>query len=88
MEGSRTFEEGADVREFVDDEGRQWDVVVGRESWGSLFALFIPRGGTSDGIRQTLMESVSTGDANQELMRCGADELKELFHRSQLKDTL
>lgn len=30
------------MRRFVDGHGRPWDAVVGRESWGALFAIFIP----------------------------------------------
>ncbi|HET6228901.1 MAG TPA: hypothetical protein VFE05_02415 [Longimicrobiaceae bacterium] len=31
------------MRSFLDGDGREWDVMVGRESWGNLVLLFSPR---------------------------------------------
>lgn len=73
------------MREFVDDEGRKWDVVVGRESWGVVYALFIPAE-RENPMRQTLLETASYQDAVQELQGASGDELGRLFRRSTPKD--
>lgn len=73
------------MREFVDGEGRKWDVVVGRESWGSVYALFIPadQEGT---LRQTLLATSSYQDAIQELQGASSSELGRLLRQSEPKE--
>lgn len=73
------------MRLLVDPEGRRWDVVVGRESWGSFFAIFVPRGG-ADGPRQTLLGGVSNEEAERELEALDEDGLARLFQKSEPKD--
>ena len=72
------------MRVFVDEDARHWDIVVGRESWGALFALFIPAGG-DEGIRQTMLQSASYEDATRLLQHAEEAELADLFQRSEPK---
>lgn len=72
------------MREFVDDDGTKWEVVVGRESWGAVYALFIPDGKGS--MRQALLETSSYLDAIQDLQNATPSELARLFHRSAPSD--
>lgn len=82
------------MRTFEDERGRVWDVVAGRESWGAVFALFIPRRGSSDaatgerdapGPRQTSLQATGYAEANRELERLDDDGLRELLARSDPK---
>lgn len=82
------------MRTFTDEQGRDWDVVAGRESWGSIVALFIPRtrgtGASDDGwsvIRQARLESSGYEEGNRELARCSERDLQELLDRSVPKET-
>lgn len=73
------------MRRFVDAEGRAWDVVVGRESWGAFFAIFVPsRGETA--MRQAALHATSTEGAADELARLNDEGLQAIFLRSQVKD--
>jgi hypothetical protein len=46
------------MRRFTDRDGIRWDVVLGRESWGSLLALFVP---AADGaVRQAPLQASAT----------------------------
>lgn len=73
------------MRPFVDDQGREWDVVVGRESWGSLYALFVPKGETDRGVRQALLEALSLDEGSRIVNEMGEAELGELFRGSEPK---
>lgn len=88
------------MRTFTDERGRGWDVVAGRESWGSIVALFIPRAdgaggaggaGAPDGargaIRQAPLRASGYEQGNRELARCTEEELQELLDRSVPKET-
>jgi hypothetical protein len=71
------------MRRFEDPDGKPWDVVVGRESWGALYALFIPAGpGRTEPIRQALLRSEAYDRAQLELADCDAAELTRLFRLS------
>lgn len=63
------------MRNFRDAEGREWDVVVGRESWGTLVLLFSPRVGSDN--RVSPLPSETTREAEQELLALDDDELRE-----------
>lgn len=53
------------MKRFTDEAGRQWDVVLGRESWGALLALFVPRDG---GVaRQAVLAASDYNEAQHEL---------------------
>ncbi len=72
------------MRGFTDDQGGSWEVVVGRESWGAFFAIFIP-GEDVLGVRQSLLESSSYDAATRELEAMDAGAVLDLFLRSQPK---
>ncbi|HSH46372.1 MAG TPA: hypothetical protein VK966_11065 [Longimicrobiales bacterium] len=73
------------MRRFTDPEGRTWDVVVGRESFGAFLALFIPAAGTPAGNRQALLGAESRADADSELGALDEAGLNELLQRSEPK---
>jgi hypothetical protein len=73
------------VRELHDAEGRRWEVVVGRESWGAFFAIFVP---DREGLpfRQSLLRAASYEAAARELDELGREALLELFSESERKE--
>jgi len=73
------------VRRYTDPRGRAWDVVVGRESFGALYALFVPAAETRAETRQTLLNADSQTAARQSLVEMSEEELTELFERSEPK---
>lgn len=73
------------MRRFIDRRDRSWDVVVGRESFGALYALFVPAGQTRAETRQALLEADSQTAARQAVAAMSDDELNELFERSEPK---
>lgn len=74
------------MKRFEDADGRSWDVVIGRESWGNLYALFIPVAGSpSAELRQTLLRAESLEAAYLELDGLDTNALRELLARSERK---
>jgi len=74
------------VRRFEGTDGRAWDVVVGRESWGTLVALFVPIGREAP-IRQTVLRADSQDVAMAEIHDVTPRELEALLERSTIKST-
>ncbi len=71
------------MRKFIDASGKEWDVVVGRESWGALYALFVPAGpGRSEPIRQTMLRASGYDAAQFELEEMDDAALAALFEKS------
>lgn len=82
------------MRAFSDDTGRVWDVVVGRESWGALFAIFVPRTDSAADpadappeVRQTPLRASGYDEAHGELEDMTEADLRDLLRRSAPKDT-
>ena len=73
------------MRRFVDPRDREWDVVVGRESFGALYALFVPAGETRAETRQTLLHADSQTAAQEMLSTMSDEEVTELYERSEPK---
>ncbi|CAN5752269.1 hypothetical protein BH23GEM9_BH23GEM9_11930 [soil metagenome] len=73
------------MRRFRDRTGTEWDVVLGRESWGSLLALFVPRTGDSP-VRQAALMASSHDAATRELNELSDTALRALFDRSSTRD--
>jgi hypothetical protein len=72
------------MRRFFGEDGREWEVVVGRESWGTVVAIFVPvEGGGSP--RQTLLEASTTDEALRHLQLIPEGKLRVLLERSRLK---
>lgn len=74
------------MRQLQDDRDRSWDVVVGRESWGAFFAIFVPRGHDA-AIRQTSLDAGDRADAAREVDGMDREELLELLRKSRPKET-
>jgi hypothetical protein len=72
------------VRTFADDAGRGWDVVAGRESWGAIVAIFVPRAGQAE-VRQAILEATSYGEAEAVLGALDEARLRELLRDSEPK---
>ena len=72
------------MRRFRDADGRDWDVVLGRESWGGLLALFVPLGGGT--AMQAPLRSEGYDAAQQELDTMGEDALRELLRGATEKE--
>lgn len=73
------------MRRYTDPRGRSWDVVVGRESFGALYALFVPAAETRAETRQTLLQADSQTAARESVEAMSQDELNNLFDRSEPK---
>lgn len=74
------------MRRFRDSNGHDWDVVVGRESWGAFFALFVPGAHSGEIVRQTLLEASTQEAAERELDTLDGPALAALFERSTPKE--
>lgn len=73
------------MRRFQDGQGRTWDVVVGRESFGALFAVFVPAAGNPEETRQAALSAASQQEAQAELEALSPARLLELLERSDPK---
>lgn len=73
------------MRRYTDPRGREWDVVVGRESFGALYALFVPAGETRAETRQALLQEESKRKAQIAVEAMSEEELNELFQRAEPK---
>ena len=74
------------MRKFVDDGGRTWDVVMGRESWGTVVAIFVVQDG-SEPPRQALMDVKSPEEGTRRLSGMTDEDLGDLFAGSDAKPT-
>jgi hypothetical protein len=68
------------MRHFVDDEGRRWHVVLGKESWGTLVLLFTPAGAGEP--RTSVLAAETMLAASGELDAMTEDDL-----RARLRDS-
>ena len=73
------------MRRYTDPRGRDWDVVVGRESFGALYALFVPAGETRAETRQALLQQDSKARAQAAVEAMSEEEMNELFERAEPK---
>jgi hypothetical protein len=69
------------VRRFSDATGREWEVVAGRESWGAIYAIFIPADGEGP-LRQTHLQAESYEEANREMDALDDAAMQALLDRS------
>jgi hypothetical protein len=68
------------MQRITDADGREWDVTVGRGSWGSFVALFIPR---DDGeVREALLPAGGAAEASGSLQEMSREELLTLLEKS------
>lgn len=69
------------MRRFDDAEGREWEAVIGRESWGSFVVIFVPVGGSA-APRQAPLRATGHEEASAELARMEAGELAALLQQA------
>lgn len=74
------------MRRFTDSAGTTWDVVLGRESWGALLALFVPVEADAADVRQAPLGSAGYDAATQELDALDEAALQTLLDRSSVKE--
>ena len=75
------------MQRFIDRQGVTWDVVLGRESWGALLALFVPTGDSPHvAARQAPLASAGYDAAMQELNELDGAALQSLLDRSSIRD--
>ena len=68
------------MRGFTDESGRQWQVVLGKASWGTLVLLFSPADG--GGTRTSILAAETTFAATAELDALTDDELRDRLRES------
>lgn len=73
------------MRRFRDREGQDWDVVLGRESWGTQLALFVPLSGPAP-VRQAPLAATAPDTAMQELEQFSDADVQKLLDESVIKD--
>ena len=73
------------MRRFQDRDGNTWDVVLGRESWGALLALFVPAH-SSHPVRQAPLRASAYDAAAHELEELDNAALQALLDASVIKD--
>ncbi len=72
------------MRRFQDTQGTEWDVVLGRESFGALLALFVPVG--EGAVRQAPLRSEGYDAAQHELDTMDEAALRQLLRASTEKE--
>lgn len=75
------------MRRFIDPEGAAWDVVLGRESWGTVVALFVPSGSPARPVRQSVLDAGGYEAAQQQIDGMNDEELRWLLARSTRKES-
>jgi hypothetical protein len=73
------------MRRFTDRAGNGWDIILGRESWGTLVALFVPER-SSERARQAQMDATGYDAAAKVLDESDDAALQALLDRSVIKD--
>jgi hypothetical protein len=68
------------VRTFTDDAGSRWEVTLGKESWGTLVALFTRAGGGD--ASTSILAAETMFDASAELDALSDDALRERLRDS------
>jgi len=68
------------MRTFADGSGAQWQVTVGKESWGTLVLLFTPVG--PGDARTTILQAETMFQANIELDALTDDDLRARLNDS------
>lgn len=74
---------------FEDEDGRGWEIVVGRESWGGFFALFIPGMGHEEediGVRQTPVDADGHSEASRLIDEVGRSGWLRMLSESRPKE--
>jgi hypothetical protein len=73
------------MRVFADASGRSWEVVVGRQSWGAIVGIFVPRDGVQD-LRESPLSASGYEEGTRELDALDLEGLRSLLARSVPKE--
>lgn len=68
------------MRSFTDVGGARWQVVLGKESWGTLVLLFSPLAGGD--TRTSILAAETSFEANAELDALSDDDLRDRLRTS------
>lgn len=68
------------MRTIADSQGRDWDVTVGKESYGTLVLIFALRPGGD--IRRAELQALNALEAERELGAMSDAELREELGRA------
>jgi hypothetical protein len=68
------------MRAFIDERGQRWQVVLGKESWGTMVLLFSPDAGGD--TRTSILSSETMRDAGAELDAMTDDDLRARLRES------
>ena len=68
------------MRTLTEPSGARWDVLIGRESWGTLLLLFSPREGGE--TRRAVLAAETPMAAEQELDGMSDERLLEMLGRA------
>ena len=73
------------MRRFTDREGRLWEAVPGRGSWGMHVVLFVPAGHEAP-IRQAELAASAMDEAIDEIERADDARLQQMLDASRHRD--
>ena len=74
------------MRRISDPDGRTWEVVLGRASWGAHAALFVPVGHDSP-VRQRDLSAASMAEAMAQIDEMDDEALRKLLEEARIKDS-
>lgn len=72
------------MRRFLDHNGREWEAVVGRGSWGVYLLLFAPVDGGEE-VREAPLQATSFDEAMHELDSLDDADLAAILERATAK---
>jgi hypothetical protein len=70
---------------FSDRAGHRWQIVIGRESWGSYLAFLVPVD-RSEPVRWAPLRAVSQDAAQDEIDALGEPGLQKLLDDSRVRE--
>ena len=73
------------MRTFLDGEGRRWEVVLGRESWGRVVAILYLQKGVGP-VLEAPLEAESYEEARRWLEEMSPEGLNEILMGAVRKD--
>lgn len=73
------------MRRFRDANEAEWDVVIGKESWGTLCALFVPVAAGVQ-IRQVVLSAATALDAESQIDEMNDVALNRLLARAAIRE--
>ena len=68
------------MRRIADADAREWEVTIGRGSWGAYTAIFVPLKGGE--VRETPLPAAGVEEASRSVMEAPIEELLTLLGKS------